>query len=81
VVQASRAIGRHTVGVLREEGPIAQRDGRVSSTYPAGTLLGLARSTALVWHTQIPELASLFPPDRRDRRDTVVRVVRQILEQ
>jgi AcrR family transcriptional regulator len=59
----------------------AQREGRVSSTYPAGTLLGLARSTALVWHTQIPELASLFPPDRRDRRDTVVRVFRQILEQ
>jgi AcrR family transcriptional regulator len=59
----------------------AQREGKVSSTYPAVALLGLARSTAMAWHTQIPELASLFPRDRRDRRDMVVRVIRQILEQ
>jgi hypothetical protein len=59
----------------------AQREGKVSRTYPAVALLGLARSTALVWHTQIPELASLFPPDRRDRRDMVVGVIRQILDQ
>jgi AcrR family transcriptional regulator len=58
----------------------AQREGEVNSTYPAVALLALARSTAMVWHTQIPELASLFPSDRRDRRDTVVRVIRQILE-
>jgi hypothetical protein len=25
-------------------------------------LLGLARSAAMIWHTQIPELASLFHP-------------------
>jgi AcrR family transcriptional regulator len=59
----------------------AQREGRVSNTYPAVALLGLARSTAMVWHTQIPELASMFPSDRRDRRDIVVRVIRQILDQ
>src|ERR1700678_777431 len=59
----------------------AQREGRVSKTYPAVGLLGLARSTAMVWHTQIPELASLFPSDRRDRRELVVRVIQQILDQ
>lgn len=59
----------------------AQREGRVSSTYPAVALLGLARSTAMVWHTQIPELASLFPPDRRDRRELVVRAIQQVLDQ
>jgi Tetracyclin repressor-like, C-terminal domain len=59
----------------------AQREGKVSRTYAAVALLSLARSTALVWHTQIPELASLFPSDRRDRRDMVVRVIRQILDQ
>ncbi len=32
-------------------------------------------------YTQIPELASLFPSDGRDRRDMVVRVIRQILDQ
>jgi Tetracyclin repressor-like, C-terminal domain len=51
----------------------AQREGKVSRTHPAVALLGLARSTALVWHTQIPELASLFPtgssrPARHGRR-------------
>jgi AcrR family transcriptional regulator len=59
----------------------AQQEGRVSRTYPAVALLGLARSTAMVWHTQIPELSSLFPSNRRDRRDIVVRVIRQILDQ
>jgi AcrR family transcriptional regulator len=59
----------------------AQREGKVPRTYPAVALLGLARSTAMVWHTQIPELASRFPTDRRDRRDMVVRAIRQILEQ
>ena len=29
----------------------AQREGKVSRTYPAVALLGLARSTALAWHT------------------------------
>jgi AcrR family transcriptional regulator len=58
----------------------AQREGKVTRTYPAVALLGLARSTAMVWHTQIPELASRFPTDRRDRRDTVVRAIRQILD-
>ena len=59
----------------------AQQEGKVSSRYSPVALLGLARSTAMVWHTQIPELAALFPPDRRDRRDLVVRVIRQILDQ
>ncbi len=59
----------------------AQQEGKVSSRYSPLALLGLARSTAMVWHTQIPELAALFPPDRRDRRDLVVRVIRQILDQ
>ena len=59
----------------------AQHEGRVSSTYPPVALLSLVRSTAMTWHTQIPELASLFPSDRRDRRDIVVRVIRQILDQ
>ena len=54
--------------------------GDLVGTHPVA-LLGLARSTAMVWHTQIPELAALFPPDRRDRRDLVVRVIRQILDQ
>jgi AcrR family transcriptional regulator len=59
----------------------AQREGKVTRAYPAVALLGLARSTAMVWHTQIPELASRFPTDRRDRRDMVVRAIRQILDQ
>ena len=59
----------------------AQREGKVTKTYPAVALLSLARSTALMWHTQIPELAALFPSNRRDRRDMVVRVIWQILEQ
>jgi Tetracyclin repressor-like, C-terminal domain len=58
-----------------------QREGKVSRTYPAVALLGLARSTAMIWHTQMPGLASLFPSDRRDQRDVVVRVIRQILDQ
>ena len=59
----------------------AQREGKVTKTYPAVALLSFARSTALMWHTQIPELAALFPSDRPDRRDMVVRVIRQVLEQ
>ena len=59
----------------------AQHEGKLSTTYPPVALLGLARSTAMMWHTQIPELASLFPPDRRDRRDLVVRMIRQNLAQ
>jgi len=59
----------------------AQQEGRVSNTYPPVALLSLVRSTAMTWHTQIPELASLFPSDRRDRRDIVVRVIRQVLDQ
>ncbi len=59
----------------------AQQEGKVTKTYPAVALLSLARSTALMWHTQIPELAALFPSDRLDRRDVVVRVIRQVLEQ
>jgi AcrR family transcriptional regulator len=59
----------------------AQEDGKVTRTYPAAALLSLARSTALMWHTQIPELAALFPSERRDRRDMIVRVIRQVLEQ
>jgi AcrR family transcriptional regulator len=59
----------------------AQQEGKVIKTYPAVALLSFARSTALMWHTQIPELAALFPSDRPDRREIVVRVIRQILEQ
>jgi hypothetical protein len=59
----------------------AQQDGKVTKTYPAVALLSFARSTALMWHTQIPERAALFPSDRRDRREMVVRVIRQILDQ
>ena len=59
----------------------AQQEGKVTKKYPAVALLSLARATALMWHTQIPERATLFPSDRRDRRDIVVRVIGQILEQ
>src|SRR3984957_3196440 len=58
----------------------AQQQGKVTRTYPAVALLAHARATALMWHTQIPELAALFPTDRRDRRDMVVRVIGQVLE-
>jgi AcrR family transcriptional regulator len=58
----------------------AQEQGKVTKNYPAVVLLSLARSTALMWHTQIPEFGALFPTDRRDRRDMVVRVIRQALE-
>ena len=58
----------------------AQREGKVTETYPAVALLSFVRSTALMWHTQIPELGALFPSDRRDRRDTIVRVIRCVLE-
>ena len=34
----------------------------MSSRYSPVALLGLARSTAMVWHTPIPELAALFLP-------------------
>ena len=59
----------------------AQQEGKVTTTYPAVALLSFARSTALMWHTQIPELAALFPSDQPDRRDVVVRVIRHVLEQ
>ena len=59
----------------------AQRVGKVTKTYPAVALLSLTRSTALMWHTQIPERAALVPPDRFDRRDMVVRMIGQVLEQ
>src|ERR1700692_3553404 len=55
----------------------AQQEGKVTTTYPAVALLSFARSTALMWHTQIPELAALFPSDQPDRRDVVVRAIRQ----
>ena len=58
----------------------AQREGKVTQAYPAVALLSFARSTALMWHTQIPELAAVFPSDRSDRRDIVVRAIRQVLE-
>src|ERR1700722_4712245 len=58
----------------------AQQEGRITKAYPAVALLSLARSTALMWHTQIAELAALFPSDRRDRRDIVVGVIRRVLE-
>jgi AcrR family transcriptional regulator len=57
----------------------AQQEGKV--TKAAVALLSFARSTALMWHTQTPELAALFPSDRPVRRDMVVRVIRQVLEQ
>ena len=57
----------------------AQRERKVTGAYPPVALLGLVRSTAMVWHTQIPELASLFPASRHDRREMVVRVIGQIL--
>jgi AcrR family transcriptional regulator len=59
----------------------AQQEGRVTNSYPAVALLSFARSTSLMWHTQIPELAAQFPSDRSHRRGMVVRVIRQILEQ
>jgi AcrR family transcriptional regulator len=59
----------------------AQQEGKVTKAYPAVALLSFARSTALMWQTQIPERAALFPSDRLDRRDMVVRMIRQILEQ
>jgi AcrR family transcriptional regulator len=59
----------------------AQQEGKVTTTYPAVALLSFARSTALMWHTQVPELAALFTTDRSGRRNMVVRVIRQVLEQ
>ena len=59
----------------------AQREGKVTKAYPAVALLSFARSTALMWHTQIPERTELFPSDRRDQRDVVVRMIRRILDQ
>jgi len=59
----------------------AQQEGKVTKAYPAVALLSFARSIALMWHTQIPERAALFPSDRSDRRDMVVRMIRQVLEQ
>jgi AcrR family transcriptional regulator len=59
----------------------AQHEGKVTKSYPAVALLSFTRSTALMWHTQIPELAALFPSDRPVRRDMVVRVIRQVVEQ
>jgi AcrR family transcriptional regulator len=59
----------------------AQQEGKVTKAYPAVALLSFARSTALMWHTQIPERAALFPSDRFDRRDMIVRIIQQVLEQ
>jgi AcrR family transcriptional regulator len=59
----------------------AQREGRVRNTYPAVALLSLARSTAMAWHTQIPERSSHMPPDHRDRREMVVRMIRRVLDE
>jgi AcrR family transcriptional regulator len=59
----------------------AQQEGKVTKAYPGVALLSFARSTALMWHTQIPERAALLPSDRRDRRDMVVHMIRQVLEQ
>jgi len=59
----------------------AQQEGKVTKAYPAAALLAFARSTALMWHTQIPERAALLPARRSDRRDMVVRMIRQVLDQ
>ena len=85
--QVERAAGPPLAVILDSTGGkvgrvvAAQQEGKVTKTYPAVALLSFARSTALMWHTQIPERGALFPSDRFDRRDMVVRMIRQVLEQ
>jgi AcrR family transcriptional regulator len=57
----------------------AQTRGDIPATYPAATLLGLIRSTALTWHTQVPQLHSEAAVPRETKRATVEAVVRSLL--
>lgn len=57
----------------------AQADGKVSSTYGAAILLGLIRSIALTWHTQVPQLHDGARVSRRRKRQIIEEAVRALV--
>ena len=85
--QVERAAGPPLQAILDSTGDkvrrvvAAQKKGKVTKAYPAVGLLAFARSTALMWHTQIPERGPLLLSDRSGRREMVVRLISQVLEQ
>ncbi len=57
----------------------AQEQGKIPATYDAATLLGLVRSIALTWHTQVPQLQMTSDVSRDEQRRIVEHTVRAIL--
>lgn len=57
----------------------AQSAGRIPTTYDAATLLGLIRSIALTWHTQVPQLHDAAAISRAKKRRIVEKAVRDLL--
>jgi AcrR family transcriptional regulator len=57
----------------------AQLRGTIPATYEPATLLGLVRSIALTWHTQVPQLHDAEPVPREEKRRIVVQAVRALL--
>jgi AcrR family transcriptional regulator len=57
----------------------AQSDGRIPTKYDAATLLGLIRSIALTWHTQVPQLHNAGRTSQTKKRGVVENAVRDLL--
>jgi AcrR family transcriptional regulator len=57
----------------------AQARGVLPGKYDAAALLGLVRSIALTWHTQVPQLHLASPAPRAVKRALVVNAVRSLL--
>jgi len=71
IVESTRA----EVAAIRK----AQAEGRISTRYEAATLLGLIRSIALSWHTQVPQLHDSARVSRAKKREVVEDSVRNLL--
>jgi hypothetical protein len=57
----------------------AQMNGVIPTTHEPATLLGLVRSIALTWHTQVPQLHDAEPVSRDEKRRVVEQAVRSLL--
>jgi AcrR family transcriptional regulator len=57
----------------------AQVNGIIPTTYEPATLLGLIRSIALTWHTQVPQLHDAKTVSRDEKRRVIEQTVHSLL--